>query len=285
MSELRKLAAETSEDSIGADATEMSFLDHLEELRWHIIRAVIAIGVFTIVAFLAKDFFFGKIIFGPANIDFWTYQWLCQLAEVLNSPALCIDQLNFQMQSRTLTGQFTMHIVGSFVIGLVVAFPYVFWEIWRFIQPGLYINEKRVARGAVFYVSLLFTIGVSFGYLIICPLMVKFLGDYQLMDAIRNDFDIVSYVSSVSTIVLGCGLLFQLPMVVLFLTKAGIITPQLMKTYRKHGIVVIFLLGAMLTPPDPFSQILIAIPLIGLYEFSIGVCKRAYKKRQAEQMI
>ncbi|MFY0627810.1 MAG: twin-arginine translocase subunit TatC [Reichenbachiella sp.] len=260
----------------------MSFLDHLEELRWHIIRAFISIGIFTIGAFLSKALVFGQIILGPSRTDFWTYRMLCKLAELINTSALCIDALPFIIQSRQMTGQFTMHITSSLAVGIICAFPYAFWEIWRFVQPGLYINEKQVARGAVFFVSLLFTIGVLFGYFILAPLSINFLANYQIDPSILNEFDIVSYVSTVTTLVLACGLLFQLPMVVLFLTKTGIVTPDLLRNYRKHGIVTIFLLGAMLTPPDPFSQVLIAIPLIGLYQFSIWVSRRAHKKLQLQ---
>lgn len=257
---------------------EMSFLDHLEELRWHLIRAFLAIAVFTIVAFVSKDFVFGTLIFGPTTPDFWTFRMFCELSELLQSKALCIDNIPFSAQSRLMTGQFTMHITASLALGIIAAFPYAFWEIWRFISPGLYIKEKRVARGAVFFVSILFAIGVLFGYYVITPLTVNFLSGYQVHASVLNEFDIVSYVSTITTLVLACGLLFQLPMVVYFLTKAGLLTPDIMKTYRKHGIVVIFLLGAMLTPPDPFSQILIAIPLIGLYQFSIAISNRTYKK-------
>lgn len=276
---------QTEEIKLHDDQKEMSFLDHLEELRWHIIRAILAIAVFTVAAFLSKGFVFGKVILGPAKTDFWTYRQLCQLSDWLNTAALCIDQLPFILQSRQMTGQFTMHITSSLAVGIICAFPYAFWEIWRFIKPGLYNNERQIARGAVFYVSLLFVIGVGFGYFILTPLSVNFLSNYQIDPSILNEFDIVSYVSTVSTLVLSCGLLFQLPMVVLFLTKSGLITPALMKQYRRHGIVVIFLLGAMLTPPDPFSQVLIAIPLIGLYQFSIWVSSSAYKKIQAKQNI
>lgn len=257
---------------------EMNFLDHLEELRWHIIRAFASIFIFAIAAFLSKEFVFGQLILGPSRLDFWTYTMLCNLSELLNTAALCINELPFVLQSRQMTGQFTMHITSSFAVGIVAAFPYAFWEVWRFISPGLYINERSITRGAVFYVSLLFAIGVTFGYFILTPLSVNFLANYQIDPSILNEFDIVSYVSTVTTLVLACGLLFQLPMVVYFLTKVGVLTPDLMKAYRKHGIVVIFLVGAMLTPPDPFSQILIAIPLIGLYQLSISVSNRTYKK-------
>ncbi|MFY0650964.1 MAG: twin-arginine translocase subunit TatC [Cyclobacteriaceae bacterium] len=262
---------------------EMSFLDHLEELRWHIIRAFSAIAVFTITAFLSKSIIFGQIILGPSRTEFWTYRMLCQLSDLLNTAAICIDELPFIIQSRQMTGQFTTHITSSFAVGLICAFPYAFWEIWRFVRPGLYTNEKNVARGAVFFVSLLFMIGIFFGYFILTPLSINFLSNYQIDPSIQNEFDIVSYISTITTLVLACGLLFQLPMVVYFLTKTGLVTPQLLKDYRKHGIVVIFVLGAMLTPPEPFSQILIALPLIGLYQFSIMISKRTYKKQQQEE--
>lgn len=259
---------------------EMSFLDHLEELRWHIIRAIIAIMVFTIAAFVGKGIVFGQIILGPSKTDFWTYQMLCTLGKLINIPTLCISDLPFIIQSRQMTGQFTMHITSSFAVGLVCAFPYAFWEIWRFIAAGFYVNERRIARGAVFYVSSLFIIGILFGYFVLTPLSINFLANYQIDPSILNEFDIVSYVSTVTTLVLSCGLLFQLPIVIYFLTRSGILTPDILRNYRKHGIVIIFALGAMLTPPDPFSQILIALPLIGLYQFSIWVSGRIYKEKQ-----
>ena len=182
-----------------------------------------------------------------------------------------------------MTGQFSMHITSSFVVGIIVAFPYVFWEFWRFISPGLYSKERRASRGAVFAVSFLFATGVLFGYYIMSPLAVNFLAGYQVSDIVRNEFDITSYVSTISTLVLGSGLLFQLPIVVYFLSKVGLVTPALMKTYRKHAIVVILVLGAMLTPPDPLSQVLIAFPLFGLYEFSIFISRRVLKKKEKEE--
>ena len=259
---------------------EMSFLDHLEELRWHIIRALIAIVVFSVAAFVAKDIVFGKIILGPSKPDFWTFRMLCKAGELLNSEGLCIDELPFIIQSRKMTGQFSMHLTSSFVIGLILAFPYAFWEAWRFISPGLYNKEKSLASGATFWVSLLFMCGVLFGYFIITPLSVNFLANYQVDSSVMNEFDIVSYVGTVTMLVLACAILFQLPIVVYFLTKAGIINPALMKTYRKHAIIIILILGAMLTPPDPVSQILIAIPLFALYQISILISASVYRKEQ-----
>lgn len=260
----------------------MTFFDHLEELRWHLVRSLIAIMVFAVAAFLAKGLVFHTIILGPSRVDFWTYEVLCKFSHMLNTPALCIDQLPFIIQSRKMTGQFSMHITSSFVIGIICAFPYAFWEIWRFVKPGLYPRERKAARGATFYVSLLFLFGIGFGYFIVTPVSVNFLSNYQLDPTILNEFDIISYVSTVITLVLACGILFQLPIVVYFLTKAGIVTPELLKTYRRHAIIVILVLGAMLTPPDPFSQILVSLPLFGLYQVSIYISRRVIKREESE---
>ncbi len=266
-------------DQIGDESdAEMTFLDHLEELRWHLVRSLIAILVFAVAAFAAKTLVFHTIILGPSRIDFWTYEMLCKLSVLLSTPPLCIDELPFIIQSRQMTGQFSMHVTSSFVIGIICAFPYAFWEIWRFIKPGLYPREQKAARGATFYVSFLFIVGVTFGYFIVTPISINFLSNYQLDPTIMNEFDIVSYVSTVITLILACGILFQLPIVVFFLTKAGLVTPELMKKYRKHAIVAILILGAMLTPPDPFSQILIALPLFGLYQVSIFISRRVISK-------
>ncbi|MDX1629276.1 MAG: twin-arginine translocase subunit TatC [Fulvivirga sp.] len=262
----------------------MSFIDHLEELRWHIVRSVIAIFVLSITAFIAKDFVFNTIIFAPSRPDFWTFRMLCKVGDFINSDAICIESIPFKIQSRKMTGQFTMHITSSFVIGLIVAFPYIFWEFWRFISPGLYSNERKVSRGAVFFVTLLFSMGVMFGYFVMSPLAVNFLANYQVSELVYNEFDITSYVSTLSTLILGSGILFQLPIVVYFLSKVGIVTPALMKSYRKHAIVVILVLGAMLTPPDPLSQVLIAFPLFGLYEISILISKRVTKRALKQEL-
>ncbi|MFT4737865.1 MAG: sec-independent protein translocase protein TatC [Cyclobacteriaceae bacterium] len=265
-------------DQIGEPDEEMSFLDHLEELRWHLIRSLIAIVLFAIIAFLSSQIVFGIVILGPSRTDFLTYQWLCQLSALIGSEALCIDELPFIIQSRQMTGQFSMHLTSSFVIGLIVAFPYAFWEIWRFVKPGLYPTERNAARGATFYVSLLFLIGILFGYFIVTPISVNFLANYQIDSSILNEFDIISYVSTVTTLVLACGLLFQLPIIIYFLTRAGLVSSTLLRTYRRHAIVVILVLGAMLTPPDPISQLLIAFPLVMLYQLGILIAKRVERR-------
>ena len=271
-------------DQVDDEPGEMSFLDHLEELRWHLIRSLTAIFVFAIAAFVSKGIIFGEIILGPSKPSFWTYRMLCNLSEILNSDALCISELPFIIQSRQMTGQFSMHITSSFVIGLICAFPYAFWEIWRFVKPGLYDKEKKAASGATFYVSLLFFMGVFFGYFVVTPISINFLSNYQIDPSILNEFDIISYVSTVTTLVLACALLFQLPIVVYFATKAGLVSSSLLKTYRKHSIIVILMLSAVLTPPDPFSQVLIAIPLGLLYQLSILIAIKLEKKERKQEL-
>lgn len=278
------MALDQIEDEKNAEEREMSFLDHLEELRWHLIRSLIAIMVFAVGAFLIPHIIFHTILLGPSRIDFITYQMLCKLSQVLQSEAFCIDELPFIIQSRQMTGQFAMHITSSFVIGLICAFPYAFWEIWRFIRPGLYPRERKAASGATFYVSFLFIVGVLFAYFIVTPVSVYFLANYQIDPSIQNEFDIVSYLTTVIMINLAGGILFQLPIVVYFLTKAGLVTPQLMKTYRKHAIIIILILGAMITPPDPFSQILISLPLFGLYQVSILISKRVLRREEKAEL-
>ena len=262
------------------DQKNMSFLAHLEELRWHIIRSLLAIGVFSIAAFIAKRVVFHEIILAPSRIDFWTYEMLCLFGETTSMDLVCIKKLPFIIQSRKMTGQFTMHITSSLVIGLIAAFPYAFWEIWRFVKPALHTSEKQIIRGTTFFVSLLFFSGVLFGYYIISPISINFLANYQLDESILNEFDIISYVSTITMLVLVSGLVFQLPIIVYFTTKAGLITPQLMKHFWRHAVVVILVLSAIITPPDIISQILIAIPLMLLYRVSIYISKVVIKKEQ-----
>lgn len=257
----------------------MSFLDHLEALRWHLFRSISAILIFTVIAFVAKSFVFGIVILGPSKVDFVTYRWLCSLSDYLGIPPLCIDELPFTIQSRQMTGQFSMHVTSSLVVGFIASFPYVFWEVWRFISPGLYDQEKNAARGAVFFVSTLFFLGAAFGYFILSPLSINFLSNYQLDPSILNEFDISSYVSTLTMLVLASAIMFQLPVVVYFLAMSGLVTSGMLISYRRHSIVVILILAAIITPPDVISQILIAMPILVLYEAGIQIAKRLEKKR------
>jgi sec-independent protein translocase protein TatC len=267
---------------------EMSFLDLLEELRWHIVRSLAAIVIFMVGSFISAKWVFQNIIFAIGRPDFITFQWLCKIGKATGfEDSLCITEIPFKIQSRYMMGQFTMHLTSSFIMGLILAFPYVAWEIWRFIKPGLHITERKYSRGAVASISFLFFLGVSFGYFIMSPLAVYFLSSYQISDMISNEFDITSYVSTVATLVMGSGVLFQLPVVVYFLSQVGLVTPKLMRQYRKHAIVVILIIAAIITPPDPLSQTLIGLPLLVLYQFSIYISAmvvRRKAKREAEEL-
>lgn len=262
------------------EEAEMSFLEHLEVLRWHLIRALLALIVCTVIAFAWGAWIFDNIVFAPSETKFITYRTMCRLGDILGTPFLCVKKLDFILQSRTLTGQFMMHITASFVIGLIISFPYIFWEIWRFIRPALYSKEQKIARGAVFFVSLLFFIGVLFGYYVVAPLSINFLAGYQISPKIKNEFDIVSYVGVLATLVVGCAVLFQLPVVVYFLAKLGIITPKFMRTYRRHAILIIFLIAAVITPsPDVFTQLLVGLPILVLYEVSISIAANVQRNQ------
>ncbi|HOX81653.1 MAG TPA: twin-arginine translocase subunit TatC [Chryseolinea sp.] len=276
------------EDTEKKGEGEMSFLDHLEELRWHIIRSIIALVVFTIVAFIEVKWIFSNIILAPAKSDFFTWTVLCKIGNKFDKPDLCITDIPLELQSRFMTGQFTITIIAALVIGLILSFPYIVWEIWRFIKPGLHKKEQSSSTGIVLVVSLLFALGISFGYYIIAPLMVYIMVNYQISDLIVNQFDITSYVSTFVTLVFGTGLLFQLPVVIYFLSKFGIVTPGFLRKYRKHSFVVILIVAAIITPPDPISQIVITIPLYMLFEISILISanvERNKKKKEAQEAL
>lgn len=276
--------------NVDEEEKEMSFLDHLEELRWHVVRSVVAIMVFMIAAFFLTPWIFENIIFAPAHAEFITFKWMCQIGHLTgNVDALCVEKIPFKVQSRYMTGQFTMQFVAAFVIGLIIAFPYVVWELWSFVRPGLRKREQKGSKGAVAAVTFLFSLGISFGYFILCPLMVWVFSSYSISPEIQNEFDITSYVQTIVALTFGAGLLFQLPVVVFFLTKMGLLTPQFMRTYRKHAVIVILIVAAIITPPDPLSQTIISIPLYLLYEISIFICAievRNKKKRdEAEALL
>ncbi|WP_317128914.1 twin-arginine translocase subunit TatC [Hymenobacter metallicola] len=263
------------------EGQEMSFIDHLEALRWHIIRSAISIVVFATAAFFAKDFLFHDLILGPSRADFWTYRMFCKFGQWIGAPDLCMDKVGFIIQNREMSGQLTMHISTSFMVGLVVAFPYTFWEIWRFIKPGLYPHEQKNSQGAVFFVSVLFALGLLFGYYIAAPLSINFLASYTVDPTIENQIDLQSYLSTLTTMSISTAFVFELPMIVFFLAKAGLITPEIMRLYRKHAIVVILILAAVITPPDISAQIIVTIPILILYELSINIARVVARGRTA----
>ena len=262
---------------------EMSFLEHVEELRWHLIRSILAILLFAILAFVFKSIVFDEILFAPRNSDFITNKLLHKLGDMFNMKSLNINEKPFNLISIRMAGQFSAHISISLIAGLIVAFPYVFWQFWRFVQPALHKKEKKYARGAVFYTSLLFSLGVLFGYFVLAPLSIHFLVSYTTSTDVTNQIYLMSYVSTISSIVLASGVVFELPVLVYFLSMVGIVNPRFLKKYRKHALVLILLLAAIITPPDIFSQILVAIPLLGLYEIGISI-SRKIERRAAKKM-
>jgi len=267
-----------------SEKAEMSFLEHLEALRWHLMRAVIAVLTLAIVLFFYREIVFDNFLFAPKHPDFWTYRMLCLLSDYLDmGDALCIKELPFELINTELSGQFTMHIWVSFVAGFILAAPYVLWEIWSFIKPALHEKERKYSKGVVFFSTLLFFAGVLFGYYVIVPLSINFLGSYQVSADVKNMIAMDSFVSTVTTITFASGIVFELPIVIYFLTQIGLMTPQFMRTYRKHAMVIILIVAAVITPsPDVTSQLLVAFPLYLLYELSIFVSMYVVKKAEKE---
>ncbi|MBU2558331.1 MAG: twin-arginine translocase subunit TatC [Bacteroidetes bacterium] len=265
-----------------AEEIEMSFWEHLEELRWHILRSVIAVLVLSIIAFLNRKFVFDYLILSPSKADFFTNRMLCKVGEFLNIEAICMDHLNLQIININMSGQFLTHMYISFITGLIVAFPFVLNEFWRFIKPALHAGEAKYSGGAVIISSLLFFTGVLFSYFLIVPLTINFLGTYQVSETVANQISLQSYIGTVVSVIFAVGLVFELPILIYFLSKVGLITPGFMRKNRKYTLVILLAVSAIITPPDVFSQILVCIPLMGLYELSILVSDHTYKKQQAE---
>lgn len=259
---------------------EMSFLEHLEALRWHLIRSVIAIMVFASSAFIWKKAIFDGILLWPKYESFPTYRFFCWLSTTLfSNDSICIRELPFELINIQMSGQFTTHLLVAGVTGLIIAFPYICWEFWRFVKPALYEKERNSARGLVFWVSFLFLLGISFGYFVITPLSVYFFGSYQVSELVDNQISISSFISTVVTTTFGAGLVFELPVIIYFLAKAGLVTADFLKKYRRMAYIIILILAAIITPPDVTSQILVGIPLFLLYEVGIKIAKRVEKKR------
>lgn len=262
--------------------SDMSFLEHLEELRWHLLRAITAIIIIAIVAFIFHEIVFDKIILAPKNSDFFTNKLLCLLGEKVNIPKLCINTKSFQIISIKMAGQFTMHITTSIFIGIIVGFPYLFWELWRFLRPALRANEAKHSKGAVFTSSFLFLAGILFGYYVIAPLSIHFLGSYNVSDQVVNQINLKSYIGTITSVTLAAGITFELPVLIYFLSKAGLVTPDFLRKYRRHSVVVILILAATITPPDIFSLVLVTFPLLILYEAGIIISKKIVKNKSSK---
>lgn len=259
---------------------QMSFLDHLEELRWFLIRSSIFIILGAIVAFTFSDFIFNTIIFGPKDSNFVTYQFFCEVAKSFNfEDSFCNKELPFEIQNRTMEGQFSVMIWTSITAGFIISFPFLLWELWKFISPALYSNEKKNAKLFIAISSLLFFVGVLFGYYVITPLSINFLANLQVSEIVKNQIDINSYISLVKTSSLACGLVFELPIIIYFLSVMDLVSPKFLREYRKYAIVLILIIAAIITPPDIISQIIVSIPLLILYELSIYISSFVQRKK------
>ncbi len=263
---------------------EMSFLNHLEVLRWTLVRSSLFILGFGVIAFIFKDFIFNHIILKPKDPTFFTYEFLCSVSQKLGTDGLCIDEIPFIVQSRTMAGQFSAHIWTSIAVGFIMAFPFVAWEFWKFIKPGLYEKETKNTKSFIFISSFLFFVGVLFGYYVITPISINFLGSYRVAEEVRNNIDLSSYIGLLKASCLASGLIFEMPIVIYFLTKLGLVTPEFLRKYRKFALVMVLILAALITPPDVISQVIVAIPMLILYEISIRISKYITDKEKKEEL-
>jgi len=266
------------------EKAEMSFIDHLEVLRGHLFRSVLAIAVGAIVFIVYDDFIVKKVLMGPTHADFPTYKWLCKFGQSVGlGDKMCMKEIGLKMQSTSVSGQFSMYFTMIFVGGIILAFPYIFWEFWRFVRPALTKKELSKTRGVIFWVSLLFFSGILFGYFIIAPYTVNFFATFQLDENIENIWTITSYIDTLVPLILGTGLAFQLPLVMFFLAKVGLMSPGYLRRNRKYAIVIILILAGIITPPDVISQIICTIPLALLYEISIWLTAKVQKEKELEE--
>jgi len=278
---LKKKKTHPEEDT----GKEMTFWDHLTELRKRLVRMVLAWVVMSVIAFIYSRFIFDSILLAPKNSDFITYEWLCRLGKFIHVNSLCLPPMQLTLINLNISGQFTTDMTVSMFAGLIVASPVIIYQLWQFIMPALYEKERRVARQAVFIMSFLFLVGISFSYFFMVPWTLNFLGTYQVSSTVANQISLSSYISTVTTTILSVGLVFELPVVVYVLSKIGIVTPDFLKKNRKYAFVIILILAAVITPPDVFSQLMVTVPLYSLYEISILVSKRVSPKPDPEDLI
>lgn len=263
---------------------EMSFLDHLEDLRWHLIRICLAVITVATVVFIFSRFVFDKIIFAPLNMSFPTYNFLCQAGNFIGvETTFCAEEMPMILQNRTMAGQFSADIWTAILGGFIISFPYVIYQLWKFISPGLHDNERKHSRGFIIVSSVLFFIGILFGYYIVTPLSLNFLANYSISSVVDNQIDISSYIALVRSSALASGLIFELPIIIYFLTKVGLVTPEILKKYRKYALVVVLILSAIITPPDIASQVIVAIPILILYQVSIYISKIVIRNQKRKE--
>lgn len=285
MADQGKISGSDKKDDGTTKVKEMSFLQHLEELRWHLVRASAAVLICGVGVFLNKEFVFDKVLLAPKSADFVTNRFFGWLAVQLDSPDLAINTRPFQLINIDLSGQFSMHLNLAIIGGIIIAIPYILWEFWRFVRPALYENERKHVTSAVVYSTVLFILGICFGYFLIVPLTTHFFGSYQVSTEVLNQINLMSYISSVNTIVLGSGIVFELPIVMFFLSKVGIAGTSFFRKYRRHAFILLLTLAAIITPPDAFSMLLVTGPLALLYELGIVMARLVEKKRKSVDLL
>ena len=265
---------------------EMSFLDHLEELRWLLVRSTLAIIVMSTLVYFVSDYIFDTIIFGPANPQFVTYRFFCDVSNYLNfAENICITELPFTIQNTSMEGQVNVFVWTCITAGFILSFPFILWELWKFISPALYQNERKNAKLFISVASLLFFLGVLFGYYVIVPMSINFVATFKVSDIVKNEFNLESYIGMIKTAVIAAGLFFELPIIIYFLTKLGLVTPTFLRNSRKYAIVILLILAAIVTPPDVISQISVAIPMLLIYEASIFISAFVIKREKKNEQL
>ena len=265
---------------IMSEGNSMSFLNHLAALRKHLMRASIAVLISAGLAFAFRETLFDGVLLAPKSLDFITYRGLCQLSDILNISSLCVDKINIELLNTRMAGQFSLHISLSLMTGFILAIPFVLKELWMFVSPGLTFGERQKSVAFISISSILFFLGAAFGYFLIVPLSIQFLSNYVVSNQIVNLIEMSSYLATIASVILACGFLFELPIVVYFLSRAGIITPNGMKMYRKHAWIGILAVSSIITPPDIFSQIIVSIPVAVLYELSMFISRVAQPTKE-----
>lgn len=260
---------------------EMSFLDHLEELRWLLVRSTIAILILATITFFVSDYIFDVIIFGPTHPEFITYRFFCDLSHYLGfADSICVTEMPFIIQNTDMEGQVNVLVWTCILAGFILGFPYILFELWKFISPALYEKERKHAKLFIFVSSLLFFLGVLFGYFVVVPMSVNFFATFKVSDVVKNQFNIDSYIGMVKTSVVASGLFFELPIIIYFLTKLGLVTPEFLRKYWKYAVIIILIVAAIVTPPDVVSQTIVAIPMLLIYEVSILISKLVVRNQK-----
>jgi sec-independent protein translocase protein TatC len=260
---------------------EMSFLDHLEELRWLLVRSTVAILILATITFFVSDYIFDVIIFGPTHPEFITYRFFCDLSHYLGfADSICVTEMPFIIQNTDMEGQVNVLVWTCILAGFILGFPYILFELWKFISPALYEKERKHAKLFIFVSSLLFFLGVLFGYFVVVPMSVNFFATFKVSDVVKNQFSIDSYIGMVKTSVVASGLFFELPIIIYFLTKLGLVTPEFLRKYWKYAVIIILIVAAIVTPPDVVSQTIVAIPMLLIYEVSILISKLVVRNQK-----